>query len=127
MAATKPAAQFTDLEECLQDFQHRFNTNPRVAKLVKNWDRQVVLEATDNGTLYTLAIKDRQLQSIDEGRPADEDEYLVHLQASYPTLMEIFSGNYNPSTALLDGMLSVFSNERDKVKLEACAMVIWGL
>ena len=128
MLTEGPATQFTDLKECLEDFQQRFNTNGRVRKLVKNWDRQVMVEATDTGAIYTMWIEDAELRRIDEGRPdGGDDEYLVHLQASNETLMEIFSGNYNPSTALLDGMLSVFSNERDKVKLEACAMVIWGL
>ena len=119
--------QFTDLKECLDDFQQRFNTNGRVKKLVKNWDRQVMVEATDTGAVYTMYVEDAEMRRIEEGRSEGDDEYLVHLQASNETLMEIFSGNYNPSTALLDGMLSVFSNERDKVKLEACAMVIWGL
>ena len=127
MLTEGPATQFTDLRECLEDFQQRFNTNGRVRKLVKNWDRQVLVEATDTGAVYTMHIEDAELRRIDEGRAEGDDEYLVHLQASNETLMEIFSGNYNPSTALLDGMLSVFSNERDKVKLEACAMVIWGL
>jgi SCP-2 sterol transfer family len=127
MLTEGPATQFTDLKECLEDFQQRFNTNGRVRKLVKNWDRRVLVEATDTGATYTMHIEDAELRRIDEGRADGDDEYLVHLQASDETLMEIFSGNYNPSTALLDGMLSVFSNERDKVKLEACAMVIWGL
>ncbi len=127
MLTEGPATQFTDLKECLEDFQQRFNTNGRVRKLVKNWDRQVLVEATDTGAFYTMHIEGAELRRIDEGRAEGDDEYLVHLQASNETLMEIFSGNYNPSTALLDGMLSVFSNERDKVKLEACAMVIWGL
>lgn len=124
---TRPVTEFTDLAECLEDFRERFNSNPRAAKLVKNWNRRVMLEATDTGAAYTLVIEDQRVRSIDEGPADTDDEYLVHLQASYAILMEIFSGNYNPSTALLDGLLAVFSNERDKVKLEACAMVIWGL
>jgi hypothetical protein len=127
MLTEGPATQFTDLKECLEDFQQRFNTNGRVRKLVKNWDRQVMVEATDTGAIYTMYVEDAEMRRIEEGRSTGDDEYLVHLQATNETLMEIFSGNYNPSTALLDGMLSVFSNDRDKVKLEACAMVIWGL
>ena len=127
MLTEGPATQFTDLRECLEDFQQRFNTNGRVRKLVKNWDRQVLVEATDTGAVYTMYVEDAEMRRIEEGRSEGDDEYLVHLQASNETLMEIFSGNYNPSTALLDGMLALFSNDRDKVKLEACAMVIWGL
>jgi putative sterol carrier protein len=117
----------TDLKACLEDFQGRFNTNGRAKKLVKNWNREVLVESTDTGTTYTMVIEDEALHEIREGGPDFEDDDLVHLQASEETLTKIFSGNYNPSTALLDGMLSVFSNDRDKVKLEALAMVIWGL
>jgi len=39
----------------------------------------------------------------------------------------VFSGDYNPAHALIDGELAVFSNEKDKVKLEAITMVIWGM
>jgi hypothetical protein len=127
MVTNRPVSEFTDLRECLDDFRQRFNTNERVKKLVTNWDRHVLLEATDTGVLYTMVVEDQQIRSIEESPAEGDDEFLVHLQASNSTLMEIFSGNYNPSAALLDGMLSVFSNERDKVKLEACAMVIWGL
>jgi putative sterol carrier protein len=127
MAIQESEKQFTGLRECLEDFQQRFNTNERAAKLVKNWDRQIYVEPTDGGTSYTMKVEDQQLKTIEEGGPDEDDEFLVHLQATNDTLMEVFSGNYNPSTALLDGMMSVFSNDRDKVKLEACALVIWGM
>jgi hypothetical protein len=127
MAIQESEKQFTGLRECLEDFQQRFNTNDRAQKLVKNWDRQIYVEPTDGGTPYTMKVEDQVLTSIEEGGPEGDDEFLVHLQATNDTLMQIFSGNYNPSTALLDGMLSVFSNDRDKVKLEACALVIWGM
>ena len=127
MAIQESEKQFTGLRECLEDFQHRFNTNERAKKLVKNWDRQIYVEPTDDGTAFTMRVEDQQLTTIEEGGPDGDDEFLVHLQATNETLMEVFSGNYNPSTALLDGMMSVFSNDRDKVKLEACALVIWGM
>jgi SCP-2 sterol transfer family protein len=126
MAIQEPA-QSTGLRESLEDFQARFNTNERAKKLVKNWNRQIYVEPTDGADSYTMTVEDQVLHTIEEGAPDGEDEFLVHLQAENATLVEVFSGNYNPSKALLDGMLSVFSNDRDKVKLEACAMVIWGM
>jgi hypothetical protein len=127
MAIQESEKQFTGLRECLEDFQQRFNTNERARKLVKNWDRQIYVEPNDGGTSYTMRVEDQQLTTIDEGGPDEDDEFLVHLQGENAVLMRIFSGDYNPSTALLDGMVSVFSNDRDKVKLEACALVIWGM
>lgn len=116
------------LEATLEDFRERFAANRRAQKLVKKWSRTILLEATDTPEAYTLVVADQAIASIEPGRGADEgDEFLVHLQAEESVLIDVFSGRYNPSTALLDGMLSVFSNERDKVKLEALAMVLWGL
>ncbi len=126
--AIEPAQRLTELPDCLADFQQRFATNRRAHKLVKGWNRQVFLEASDTGALYTLLVDEGELHTIQRGPPPrPDDDFIVHLQAAEETLVEIFAGRYNPSTALLDGMLSVFSNERDKVKLEAIAMVIWGL
>lgn len=118
----------TDLESSLADFQRRFNESPRVGKLIKKWDRKVFVEATDTDSSYTMYVEAQEMRDVLPGPPPDmDDPFLVHLQATEATLVEIFSGRYNPSTALLDGVLSVFSNERDKVKLEAIAMVIWAL
>jgi len=64
----------------------------------------------------------RSMQDADE-----EAEGVVHLQAEQDVLQQIFAGQYNPATALVDGALAVYSADRDKVKLEALAMVIWRL
>src|SRR5258708_4542580 len=112
----------------LDDFKRRFNINPRAKKLVVGWNRLILLDAPDTGSKYALIIKDEILTDVKPMPNYDEDdEALVHLQAEQQVLTEIFSGKYNPATALTDGVLAVFSKERDKVKLEALAMVIWRL
>jgi hypothetical protein len=115
----------SDLEKCLQEFRRTFNNNARVKKLIKGWDRSVMLEATDTGTQFSLLITDLELTEVKPGMI--EWEYPIHIQAEEHILIRVFSGEYNPATALIDGALAVFSAERDKVKLEAIAMVIWGL
>lgn len=112
----------------LYDFQARFNDNPRVAKLTAGWDRRLVVEPTDGGPTHTLTVADARLIDVREGgiEPGG-DERLVTMSADERTLIEIFSGMTNPSTALIDGQLEVYSDPRDKVKLEALALVIWGL
>lgn len=116
------------LASVLQEFKSRFNSNPRARKLTINWNRLVLLDSSNTGSKYGLLVKDSELVDVLEVNHYDEDaEDLVHLQAEEDILSEIFSGQYNPATALTDGNLAVFSKERDKVKLEALAMVIWRL
>jgi hypothetical protein len=115
-------------EAVLTDFKERFNTNPRAQKLVKDWERLIVLEATDSRSAYGLVVEEQQLKEVRRLESFDDEaDDLVHLQAEEQILRAIFSGKYNPATALTDGALAVFSKERDKVKLEALAMVIWRL
>lgn len=117
-----------DYEATLYNFQQLFNLNPRAKKLVKHWDRLIFLSATDTGSKWGLLVKDDEMVEVRKMAVAAEDsDGVVHLEADEAVLKDIFSGTYNPATALMDGALAVFSPERDKVKLEALAMVIWRL
>ncbi len=107
MATTaETQAPVTDLRACLLDWQARFNEHERVRKLVKKWNRYIVIETTDTNEVYTMTVQDRELTSVRDGWPPETDDYTVHGQASHATMVEIFSGNYHPTTALLDGMLA---------------------
>ena len=129
MATTDVSAVHTSsLLASLQDFQNRFNNDTRVKKLIKGWNRYLKVDGTDTGEIYTLTIQDLAVTHIEAGCTlADDDENVIALQASQEALVRIFTGKYNPAHALIDGALAVFSGERDKVKLEAIAMIIWGM
>lgn len=118
--------KYTSLADCLTAFQTTFNENPRVKKLIKNWTRSIVVEALDTEAVMTMFVDDLKLTQVLEGAHGDGDEQ-VHLQANQDVLIDIFSGERNPVHTLVDGELAVFSSEKDKVKLEAITMVIWGL
>ncbi len=122
------AVQASSLLASLHDFENRFNNDQRVKKLIKGWNRYLKVDSNDTGEIYTLTISDLAVTKIEPGCPVgDDDEDVIALQASQETLVRIFTGKYNPSHALIDGALAVFSGERDKVKLEAIAMIIWGM
>jgi hypothetical protein len=121
-------AATTELPLVLEDFKVRFNTNPRVKRLVDGWNRLVVLDASDTGRKFGLLVQHTELTEVHALDDFDDGaDNLVHLQAEEHILRRIFSGDYNPATALTDGNLAVFSKDRDKVKLEALAMLIWRL
>ncbi len=115
------------LLDCLHDFRSAFNANERVKRLVKGWDRLIVVEATDTESVLTMIVHDLMVTEIKAGAHREDDDDLIHLQASENNLIKIFSGDYNPANALIDGELAVFSSEKDKVKLEAISIVIWGM
>ena len=122
------AVHTSSLLASLQDFQNRFNNDQRVKKLIKGWNRFLKVDGTDTGEIYTLTIQDLAVTKIEPGcSVADDDQDLISLQAAQEALVRIFTGKYNPAHALIDGALAVFSGERDKVKLEAIAMIIWGM
>jgi hypothetical protein len=129
MATTDVSAvQTSSLLGSLHDFQKTFNENQRVKKLTKGWNRFLKAESTDTGEIYTVTVQDVAINTIAQGCSIPEDdEDLITLQAAEEALVRIFTGKYNPAHALIDGALAVFCSERDKVKLEAIAMVIWGL
>jgi hypothetical protein len=129
MATTDVSAvQASSLLVSLHDFENRFNNDQRVKKLIKGWNRYLKVDSTDTGEIYTLTIQDLAVKKIEQGCPVDDEhEDLITLQAAQEPLVRIFTGKYNPSHALIDGALAVFSGERDKVKLEAIAMIIWGM
>lgn len=118
--------QYESLGACLRDFQTTFNDNQRVQKLTKNWERHIVVEGTDTGATHTMVVSGLRMTDVLDGEHAG-GESPIHLQAHQETLIRIFSGDYNPAHALIEGELAVFSSERDKVKLEAITMVIWGI
>lgn len=117
------------LGTCLLDFQKTLNENTRAKKLLKKWNRAIFFEPNDSSELFTMLVSEQMITSIEPGHVLDgmSQEDRILLQADAETLIRIFSGDYNPATAHIDGALAVYSSDKDKVKLEAIAMVIWGL
>lgn len=113
------------LRDTLLDFQARFNDHPRVFKLIQKWDRVLLLHAEDTDEYHKLIVRDHKLDQVTDGHEDDEND--IHIQATKHTLARIYSGDYNPATALLDGMVELYCSDKDKVKLEAISMVMWGL
>jgi putative sterol carrier protein len=113
------------LVACLRDFQARVGENKRVQALLKGWEPNVIVEATDSGDAYTLLVRNRGIEAIAEG--SHEAPHRIQVRGEQKLLMEIFSGKKNPSEAFIDGELEVFGDDRDRIKLDAITLVLWGL
>jgi len=48
------------------------------------------------------------------------------LRADQAILQKIFSGNLSPLGAYTDGLLEVYGSQKDQIKLDVIALVVWG-
>ncbi len=115
-----------DLFSVLQSFQSKVNGNSRVQRLLRGWEPIILVESKDIEDRYYMHMRGSQIAQIDRTCEG-EIEHFVHLRAKREDLMAIFSGQRNPARAFLDADLECFANDKDQVKLDAIALIIWGL
>ena len=115
----------TALGQCLGQFVAAVNDNPRIKKILKDWNPLVVLQTTDTDEQLHFRIAET---TVSMPSPGDaEAPHRIVLQATEETLRSVFSGVVNPVQAHLAGELAVFATDRDNVKLDAICLVLWGL
>lgn len=115
-----------EIAQCLESFSERLNAHPRMRTLLKCWEPYVVVSSTDTGCSYTLVFKDTRVAEVRKGTDESRD-HLVRVCAAEDLLKRIFSGADNPATAFLDGRLQVYAADKDQIKLDAIALVLWGI
>jgi hypothetical protein len=124
VTAASPGAK-TALGRCLGSFVAAVNDNPRIAKILKDWNPAIAIEATDTGEHLDFQVRGSVVsERKPDGGPVP---HRVALQATEETLCRVFSGAVNPVQAHLAGRLAVFATDRDNVKLDAICMVLWGI
>ncbi len=108
---------------------HKFiadvNELPRMRSLLKDWEPQVVIQATDSDEQYSFSVSGSYLSELATSN--DEHDHTVILRARQEILNKVFSGELNPARAHLDGELDVFGSDRDEVKLDAISLILWGI
>lgn len=115
----------TSLKATLEDFQSKVNAHDRIKRILDNWAPNIFIEPRGADESYTLICADKQITDIKDGRV--EADHFVHLAAEPAVILQVFSGQLNPSEAVLDGVLSVFASDKDQVKLDAITLVLWGI
>jgi putative sterol carrier protein len=111
------------LDHVLRDFGTRVNDHQRLRSLLDGWDRVVAINATDTGRTFTVTFRGSRVTSL-EASETDDDADLT-ICAPEQTLLQVFSGDRNPTGLFLEGVLQVFASDRDQVKLDAITLVLW--
>ncbi len=114
-----------NLQHNLHKFIGDVNDMPRMRSLLKGWEPQVVIQASDSEEQYSFNVNDSYLSEL--GTSNDEYPHTIILRARQDILNKVFCGELNPARAHLDGELDVFGSDKDEVKLDAISLILWGI
>jgi len=113
------------LANCLTAFQTSVNENQKLKKFLKGWEPVIIISSTDTEKSYSLVVKD---ESVAEILPEKiNHQHQIEVEGEETTLEQVFSGSLNPASALLDGQIAVYGSDKDQLKLDAIAFIIWGM
>lgn len=117
----------TGLLAGLLSFQSQVNANPRVGSLLKGWSPVFHLECTDTGRAYTLQVSECKAAAVAEAVEGQiKSGHVIRLLARESDLEALFTGGLNPVEAHSEGILEVYGDSKDQVKLDAITMVLWN-
>ena len=108
--------------DSIKAFTDNYNKNDRVKIMNRDWDRVIMIKATDVESLHTLTLKKGQL-SLKEGHSEDPDLTVI---SDSETLADIFYGDITPTEPYNDGTLRIMGAEDDIIRLDFISLLIWG-
>lgn len=109
-----------EIAEAYADWQVRCNGNPRLARMLRGWDRTVHLVATDTGAGFTIAVAGSVLADLRHGL-VDTPDLVV--SATSEDFADLFWGDLNPSEKYVSGDIVLAGSSEDVMRLDAMSMV----
>jgi hypothetical protein len=111
------------LTRALSLFQAKVNQHPRLRTLLQGWDRDIVIECDDVDVSDALHVRGSLVANVSDATP--EADVTITMRGSHSVLVDVFEGRRSPATLFLDGDLQVFASDKDQVKLDAIALLLW--
>lgn len=111
-----------EITESLKAFQEGYNNNKKLKMMNHDWNRVIVIEATDVESKHTIILQDGNI-SIAEGIFATPD---LVVTSDSETLADLFYGDITPTEPYMNGTLVIKGSEDDIVRLDFISLMIWG-
>ena len=111
-----------ELHDSLINFQNLYNANTQLKQMNKDWDRVVLVRATDTGDAFTVITKAGQVTVLEGPPPGHQME----ITADSETLTNLFFGEIGPTEPYMNGTLKVKGTEADVLRLDFVTAMIWG-
>jgi hypothetical protein len=112
------------LEEALVDFIERVRGNRLALRMLADWRRRILVEATDSGERYLLVSTGNGIGPL--RRPEGQEEVDIRIRGPEAVLVDIFRGERNPMTEYLAGNLKYQGTASDEMRLDAVVGEIWS-
>jgi hypothetical protein len=113
------------LATLLDDFAGQFNGHASLRTMLATWTPQFFIQGRDHGGTFQIHLAQGQVTRISEAFEEPDDEALL-LRADLAVLQQIFTGRLSPLGAYTDGLLEVYGSQKDQIKLDVIALVVWG-
>lgn len=113
-------ATVDELVEAFADWRARSNDNPRLAKMVKGWDRVIHFTASDIEQGFTMRVVDQRLSELVVGY---QDQPDVIVTGSSEDFCDMFWGDLNPSEKYMSGEITLAGSQQDVMRIDAISMV----
>ncbi len=113
------------LHQLLADFAGRVNGHPALNKSLAGWSPSFFIEASDCGERFEIRIVNGHVADVRLSADQPGEQSLL-LRACADVLDRVFSGRLSPLGAYTDGQLEVYGAQKDQIKLDVIALVLWG-
>ncbi|MGZ8969356.1 MAG: hypothetical protein ACXW2W_09165 [Telluria sp.] len=113
--------------DVLERFRTDVNTNAQIQRIVKGWNTDVALESRDVGHTWRLCINEGLIGQIAPGNDASFDDCPMRIVGDSAVMRGLFEGRINGIRANNDGLIEIYGPMSDQVKLDAIALILWGI
>jgi len=115
------------MRDVLEQFRSRVNASAQIQRIVKDWNTDVALDERDTATSWRLSVQHGRIGAIDCGAPATTDGCAMRIVGDGAMLRAVFEGRINGIRANNDGLIEIYGPMGDQVKLDAIALILWGI
>lgn len=113
--------------DVLERFRNDVNTNAQIQRIVKGWNTDVALQTHDADHAWRLCINQGKIEQIDAGNGAAFDCCPMRIVGDGIVMRGLFEGKINGIRANNDGLIEIYGPMADQVKLDAIALILWGI
>ena len=111
----------------LETFKTDVNANAQIQRIVKGWNTGILLEEKNTAICYMLQIREGRIDAIKQFDTDQAPECNTRIAGDSDTMRGLFEGKVNAIRANNDGLIEIYGSMGDQVKLDAIALILWGI